>query len=176
MKQKSALIVVDMQWGIFNKSTKVYESECLINNINDAINHCRDLGIPIIFLRFTGEFLLVKNSKEWELLPEINFQEGDYIIDKVKSDAFSEPNFVDLLDKLNVKHIYVTGVISHGCVQSTIYGAIKNGCEATLISDAHSNFSKDPAFIIESVNLRAYKEDIGLISTKDFLLLKEEIA
>lgn len=160
-----ALIVVDMQWGIFNKSTKVYESDQLIRNINLLIDHFHDFNLPVIFLRFTGEFLLMRNTKEWSLLPEIHYVKGDTVIDKFKSDAFSESQFTDALSALGVDHIYVTGVISHGCVQSTVYGALNAKMNVTLVSDAHSNFSKDPGFVIEAVNTRIYNDNVELLRT-----------
>lgn len=160
-----ALIVVDMQWGIFNKATKVYESDQLIRNINLLIDHFHEFNLPVIFLRFTGEFLLMKNTKEWALLPEIHFAQGDTVIDKFKSDAFSESQFTDALVDLNVDHIYVTGVISHGCVQSTVYGALNANMNVTLVSDAHSNFSKDAGFVIEAVNTRIYNDHVELLRT-----------
>ncbi|MBF4691632.1 cysteine hydrolase family protein [Fusibacter ferrireducens] len=165
-----ALVVVDMQHGIFNKSLKVYESEKLIDNINKLIDHFRKYRLPIIFLRFTGTFLLMKGTRDWELLSEIHFEEGDLLIDKVKSDAFSENQFVELLETLEIDHIYVTGVISHGCVQSTVYGALKANMPVTLICDAHSNFSADAKFIIESVNTRIYNDHVELMSTLEALL------
>ncbi|GAU78707.1 cysteine hydrolase family protein [Fusibacter sp. 3D3] len=165
-----ALVVVDMQWGIFNKSVKVYESERLIKHINQLIDHFHEHKQPVVFLRFTGEFLLMKGTKEWELLSEMHFVDGDTLIDKFRSDAFSEMQFIETLETLKVDHIYVTGVISHGCVQSTVYGALSANMPVTLISDAHSNFSKDPSFVIESVNYRVYNEQVELLSTSDVLL------
>lgn len=164
-----ALIVVDMQCGIFNKSVKVYESERLIKNINQLIDHFHKYKLPVIFLRFTGTFLLMKDTKDWELLSEIHFKEGDSLVDKFRSDAFSENQFLEALETLAVDHIYVTGVISHGCVQSTVYGALKANMPVTLICDAHSNFSTAPSFIIESVNYRIYNDHVELLSTLEAL-------
>ena len=168
-----ALIVVDMQKGIFNKSIRVYDSDVLINQINMMIDFCHYNMIPIIFLRYTGEIVLKENTENWELITELHIDQNDIIIDKFGSDAFQTRKFLDVLEQYKIDHVFVSGVFSHGCVQSTVLGALHHNMSVSLIGDAHSNLAQNALGIIQSVNERMEKIGVRLLSTENFINLTE---
>ena len=45
-----------------------------------------------------------------------------------------------------------TGLVTHGCVKATCTGALDLGYRVILARDGHSNFSKNPAQVIEEWN------------------------
>ncbi|MDK2867971.1 MAG: hypothetical protein PWP51_2845 [Clostridiales bacterium] len=166
----NALIVVDMQKGIFNKKhIKVYEDEILISRINHMIDKCHLLKIPVIFLRYTGDYVLMPGTENWDLINELHLGETDVIIDKYCSDAFEAEAFIKTLNALDIRHVYVSGVFSHGCVQATVMGAVHKQYDVSLIEDAHSNLAPQANRIIASVNSRMKQLGVSLLSTSDFI-------
>lgn len=168
-----ALIVIDMQKGIFDKRIKVYESDLLIKSINEMIDLCHQTHKTVVFLRYTGEIVLQKNTENWELINELHLSHGDMVIDKYGSDAFKAPQFLEFIQTRGINHVYVTGVFSHGCVQSTVMGALQHKLNVSLIEDAHSNLAQNAQNVINSVNMRMARLGVNLISTEGFLKLKE---
>jgi nicotinamidase-related amidase len=165
-----ALIVVDMQKGIFyKKHIRVYEDEMLINRINHMIDQCHRKAIPVIFLRYTGDYVLTPGTESWDLINELHLDAEDVVIDKYGSDAFETEAFVETLKRMNIQHVYVSGVFSHGCVQATVMGAVHKRYNVSLIEDAHSNIAPQAHRIIASVNSRMRLLGISLMSTNDFL-------
>ncbi|MBS7527394.1 cysteine hydrolase [Fusibacter paucivorans] len=165
-----ALVVVDMQKGIFNKKhIRVYDDEVLISRINHMIDKCHLLGIPVIFLRYTGSYVLTPGTENWDIINELHFEENDVLIDKYCSDAFEAEAFVQALNELGIRHVYISGVFSHGCVQATVMGAVHKRYDVSLIEDAHSNLAPQANRIIDSVNSRMKKLGVSLLTTSDFI-------
>ena len=48
---QTALLVIDLQKGLFNREHKIYNENRLIENITHLINKCRQMKIPIIFIQ-----------------------------------------------------------------------------------------------------------------------------
>lgn len=150
--RKKALLVVDVQEGLFHKVMKIYKSELLLENINHLINSFRSLDLPIIFIRHTNKSMLLKNSLDWQVHSLLNQMPEDIYVNKVKSNVFEENDIIDILKKLEVEEIVVCGLVSHGCVKGACLGGLNYNYPVTLISDAHSNFNKRAALIINEVN------------------------
>jgi nicotinamidase-related amidase len=91
------------------------------------------------------------------------------IIDKYCSDAFEAEAFIKTLNALDIRHVYVSGVFSHGCVQATVMGAVHKQYDVSLIEDAHSNLAPQANRIIASVNSRMKQLGVSLLSTSDFI-------
>jgi len=51
---KRALLVIDMQVGLFNGPDKPYKREQTLENINQLIRRARQAGAPIFAVRHTG--------------------------------------------------------------------------------------------------------------------------
>lgn len=62
--------------------------------------------------------------------------------------------------------VVVTGLVAYGCVRATCLGALKEGYNLVLVSDAHSNFSKDAHNMIEKWNREHGSKGEMLVGTK----------
>lgn len=49
-----ALLVIDMQMGLFHGSDKPYHGAQILSNINRLIDKAHDAGVPIFIARHTG--------------------------------------------------------------------------------------------------------------------------
>jgi nicotinamidase-related amidase len=162
-----ALLVIDVQMGLFERETPIYEAEQVLKNINSLIRDARKAGVPVIFVQHANENTLVRDSREWQLHPEIKPLKGEITIHKVHGDAFIDTNLKEELEKRNVNALVVTGLVTHGCVKATSLGALKRGYRVTLVSDGHSNFSKDAPRLIEKWNRAISKKGAELVAAKD---------
>ncbi len=167
-KQKNlALIVIDVQQGLFERSTPIYQAEQVLENINTLINNARQAGVPVIFVQHANNNTLVKGSNAWQLHPEIQPFEDEVVIHKRHGNAFLDTHFAEALAKRNVNEVVVTGLVTHGCVKATSLGAIDKGYKVVLVSDGHSNFSKDAPKLIVKWNQVILKKGAELVRTQD---------
>jgi nicotinamidase-related amidase len=173
MWENTALIVVDVQYGLFNRETPIYKEDELLGNINDLIDSAHTLNIPVIFIQHCSE-RLVENSTEWQLHPRLKVDENDTLIIKRKPNAFKNTNLKKELDKKKVTKLVIVGIWTHNCVQATCKGAKKLGYEVILIRDAHSRDGGDRLAkkTIETWNNRLKRGGVKLMYTDEIRFRK----
>jgi nicotinamidase-related amidase len=166
-QHKKAMLVIDVQKGLFERSTPIYNAEQVLENINTLINKARQVGVPVIFIQHSNKDTLVKGSDAWQLHPEIRPLDDEEIIHKLHGNAFKDTSLQDELEKRNVSELVVTGLVTHGCVKATSLGAIEKGYKVLLVSDGHSNFNKYAPKLIEKWNQAISEKGGELIRTQD---------
>lgn len=162
---KKALLIVDVQNGLLNKTSNVYNAHKLIENINLLEYKARQAGVPIAYIQHENN-ILVEGSHDWELHPGLNPTEDDLFVKKTKSCSFDNNNLKKQLLSRGVDEVVVCGLVSHGCVKRTCLGGADHGFNVFLASDAHSNWRKNAAELIEQVNLELDSQGI-IIETSD---------
>ena len=80
----------------------------------------------------------LKGSTGWSIHPSVTPKTDEYIIEKKYSDSFYETNLEEVLKKLSVEQIVVCGVVTEGCVDTTIRRAYSLGYMIEVASDCHS--------------------------------------
>jgi nicotinamidase-related amidase len=147
-----ALIVIDVQQGLFERATKIHRAGQMLENINCLVEAARAAGAPVIYIQHDNEKGLVKGSYEWQLHPAIQPLEREAVIQKRHGNAFEETPLHEMLQTLGVREVVLTGLVTNGCVKSTAQGALALGYSVTLVTDGHSNFSTDAANLIDKWN------------------------
>jgi nicotinamidase-related amidase len=165
--QEMALVVIDVQKGLFEKSTPIYGADQVLENINRLIAAARQAGVPVIFVQHSNENTLVKGSDDWQLHPKIKPLEGEEVIHKIHGNAFQATNLREVLENWKVGRLVVTGLVTHGCVRATCLGAIDEGYKVVLVRDGHSNYSKDAPQLIEKWNQVLSEKGAELIDAQD---------
>lgn len=169
MEKKRALIIIDIQQGLFEKKTEVYQSAELIININTIIDIFRRTEKNIVFVQHTNNSFLKKDSINWQIHPEIKVLEQDIRIIKNKSDVFKEKTLIQYLEKENITDLVIVGLVTQGCVQAACLSGKALGFNVTLIKDAHSNFNHNAKGLIEEWNEKLENQGISVISTNEFI-------
>lgn len=138
----TALLIIDMQNGAFsNPEYPIYNRSVLCESINMVSEKARESSIPVVFVMAkTGN--LVVGSPEWQVIPDINKQEGDLIADKLSSDAFQVGDLQGFLSDIGIGCIIITGVATDMCINNTFIGAREKAYDIIVISDGHS--TSDP--------------------------------
>lgn len=151
---RQALLVIDVQQGLFHKSTPIYRAEVLLNTLEALIERAHATGVPVIYVQHASDKVLPFGSADWQLHPRLHPRAGELIIHKTHGNAFEDTPLHDALAAQGAGAVVVTGLVTHGCVRATCQGALDLDYAVTLVADGHSSYSKDAARLIEEWNRR----------------------
>jgi nicotinamidase-related amidase len=164
-----ALLVIDVQQGLFEKSTPIYKAEALLENIATLVERAHQSGVPVFYIQHSDLKALQKGSPNWQLHPLLQPQASDQIIHKQHGNAFEDTHLDEALRSRNITSLVVTGLVTHGCVRATCLGARQLGYDVVLVRDGHSNYSKQAARLIEEWNQKLSAEEIELCLTPEIV-------
>jgi nicotinamidase/pyrazinamidase len=145
--KKPAVLVIDIQEGITGPSSTsdvfVVHSEELIRVVNRIIDSSARSSIPVIYVKneITNPLInilnssMAKGSTGAELDSRLRIV-SEYIINKDKSDAFSNSLLDSILIRNEINKLVFTGLDLALCVNSTILAAANRNYDICLISDA----------------------------------------
>jgi nicotinamidase-related amidase len=165
--QNLALLVIDVQQGLFEKSTPIYKADELLENIITLVDRAHLSNVPVVYVQHSAAKHLVKGSAEWQLHPQLHPQNEDTIIHKQHGNAFEDTPLGEILRARDITTVVVTGLVTHGCVRATCIGAQEAGFNVILVQDGHSSFSKDAARLIVEWNEKLSARQIELQSTAE---------
>jgi nicotinamidase-related amidase len=162
---QTALLVIDLQKGLFNREHKIYNENRLIENITHLINKCRQMKIPIIFIQHTNKGLLLEDSPDWQIHSGIDVQDIDLCFTKKYFSLFKEKKIVKELENMGVKKLIITGLLTHGCVKGACLDAKKLGYEVVLVEDGHSNYDRNAKEIVDRWNQYLANQGVTVLPT-----------
>jgi nicotinamidase-related amidase len=157
-----ALLIIDVQRGLFHKSTPIYRAQELLQKINMLVAQAHQSGVPVFYIQHSNAKALVYGSPDWQLHPQLQPQPADGIIHKLHGNAFEETSLGEELHVRQITRLVVTGLVTHGCVKATCIGARELGYQVTLVEDAHSSYSKDAARLIAEWNQKLQQIQVAL--------------
>jgi nicotinamidase-related amidase len=169
----TALLVIDVQQGLFERPTPIYKAKEVVVNINTLIHCARETNVPVIFIQHSNNKILVKGSDEWQLHPEIQPLEGETLIHKLHGNAFEKTSLKEVMNSESVEEVVVTGLVTQGCVRATTLGALKLGYKVILMSDGHSNYNKDAKAIIAKWNKTLGMKGVVVRAAREITFTKE---
>lgn len=167
--KKSALLVVDVQAGIFERPKPVYRENELIAAVNRLINAAKEADAPVVFIQHESSGFLKMGSDAWKLHRGLSADSEDIYIRKKEGNSFFETPLHDILQEKDIECVVVCGLLSPLCVQRTALGAVELGYNTILASDAHSNMSVNPEKIIERVHKLLERKGIVLARSDDIV-------
>lgn len=151
-RAQSALLVIDVQQGLFEKATPIYKAEELLAHINTLIEDAHRAEAPVVYVQHDDRKRLVKGSDDWQLHPRLHRSGAYCVVEKQHGNAFQGTVLDEALRSKGIRRVVVTGLVTNGCVRATCTGAQALGYEVILASDAHSTYSKQAAELIEEWN------------------------
>ncbi len=166
-KSNAALLVIDVQQGLFEKSTPIYKAEELLENITSLVERAHHEGVPVFYVQHSDGRTLVKWSPEWQLHAQLQPLGMDFTVHKQHGNAFEDTNLDETLKARNVTSLIITGLVTHGCVRATCLGGRQLGYRVILVKDAHSNYNKQAAELIQEWNQKLSAKQIELKSTSE---------
>jgi nicotinamidase-related amidase len=147
MSRDTALVVIDVQVGMFEEPSPVYQGEQLLARIDSLLEKARSADIPIIYVQHGSERAdhpLKIGTAGWSIHPAIAPRQEDRIVQKRMPDAFYETDLQQILQQLGVKKLVLTGIQTDLCVDTTCRRACSLDYDVTLVADAHSTWDRAP--------------------------------
>ena len=163
----TALFVIDVQQGMFVKSTPVFHAAELLENIRALIERAHQACIPVYYLQHTNDTFLAEMSDGWQIHPSIQPSSVDIVIRKRRSSAFKEPALCSELKSQPIRRLVITGLVTQGCVQAACLDALKIGYRVLLAADGHSTFHKRAGELIDEWNTKLRQEGVEVKPTQE---------
>lgn len=140
----TALLVIDVQQALCFGDEAAFESERLIERINQLSASARRQGVPVILVQHEeADGALEHGSEGWQLAHGLLVEADDLVLGKTASDAFHLTTLQSALAARGVDRLVVCGLQSDFCIDSTTRRALALGYPVTLVSDAHSTCDSD---------------------------------
>jgi nicotinamidase-related amidase len=166
-----ALLVIDVQQALFERSTPIYKAGELLQNIHTLIERAHQTDTPVFFIQHSNDGFLAQGTAGWQFHPQLQPAVADTLIHKRHGNAFEETPLHQELETRGVKTVVVTGLVTHGCVRATCLGAKELGYHVILVSDGHSNYHKKAASMIDEWNHTLSEAGIDLCATQEITFL-----
>ena len=143
---KTALLIIDVQRGLFDDEPRPFEADAVIARINALAARARESGVPVIFIQHeAASGNLAHGSETWQLERQLHTAPGDHFVRKTTPDSFLRTTLQALLDEHGVTHVVICGYASEFCVDTTVRRAAALGYPVTLVADAHTTHDKEHA-------------------------------
>jgi nicotinamidase-related amidase len=133
-----ALLVIDMQVGLFEGDPPRHDADGVIRRINEIAKVVRATGGIVIFIQHEDNYGLTPESEGWEILPTLKRVDTDLSLRKQACDSFYETELPDLLEQHGAQEIIITGCATDFCVDTTIRAAASRNYEVVVVEDAHT--------------------------------------
>ena len=163
----TALLIIDVQRDLFEKSTPVYRGDLVLKNINALVDRAHAAGVPVFYVQHSTKTTLLEGSSGWQLHPALKPQKTDHFIRKHHGNAFEDTRLKGDLGVLHVSRVIVVGLVTDGCVQATCKGAHALDYDVTLVEDAHSTNSANGEQVIDKWNTKLSQGIVHLQATAD---------
>jgi nicotinamidase-related amidase len=144
MKTDTALLVIDVQNGMFEEPEPMHDGSGLLERIQGLIQKARECDTPIIYVQHNeGEgYPLETNSPAWNIHPMIAPVSGDTVVQKHTPDSFHETNLHEELTRLGIRKVVLTGLQTDLCIDATCRQASESGYQVTVVNDCHSTWGQ----------------------------------
>ena len=145
MKVKTALVVVDVQLGMFDKDDPVYNGQELLENVGSLIARAREAGVPVVYVQHQGGsgHPLAPDAPGYPIHPAIAPRASEAVVTKRTPDSFHETTLQAELKARGIEQIVLVGIQTELCVDTTCRRASSLGYGVTLVTDAHSTWDRD---------------------------------
>jgi nicotinamidase-related amidase len=175
---KSALLVIDVQRGLFDPDPRPLEADQVVDRINRLTDRARRANVPVVFIQHeyrSGN--LEYGSDSWQLERRLVVHEEDTRLRKTTPDSFLRTELGPLLERWQTGQVVICGYASEFCVDTTVRRAAALGYRVTLVADAHTTHDKAHATarqIREHEN--ATLPEIGSFGPEIVAVMESEVA
>jgi nicotinamidase-related amidase len=150
-----ALLIIDVQRGLFTASPRPYEADLVVQRINAVAQQARAAGVPVVIIQHErAKGPMSVNTEGWQLQAGLTVELDDLRVRKTTPDSFLRTNLKELLDHKGVTELTVCGYASEFCVDTTVRRAAALGYPVTLVADGHTTHDKAHA---SAAQIRAHE-------------------
>lgn len=147
--QKSVLLVIDVQKGLFHEDPPIHDGAALVARIRGLTERARAAGVPVVYVQDND--VGVVGDADWELHPDLGALDGDLRVRKAWGDSFFETPLESELRALGAERLIIAGCQTDHCINAGVRGAIGRGFDVTLVSDGHGTCDNRFMTAVQSV-------------------------
>jgi len=169
---REALLVIDMLNDFVKEGAplEVPETREVIPAIKREIENARRDGKPVIYIcdahkpedrefsKFGWPPHAIEGTEGAQVVDELMPIEEDYIVKKTTYSGFYNTDLDDVLKKLDVDSLRLTGCVTHICVMFTASDAVLRDYKVSVVSDAVAGLDKED----HEAGLRIMKNVLGV--------------
>lgn len=157
MNNKTALLIIDMlnDFVLENSPLEVPSTRSIIPSLKNEIKKAREEEIPIIYIMDShqeddAEFEkmnwpahAVKGTPGSNVIDDLKPENGDIIIEKTNYSAFYNTELDNILKKLKIDTLIITGTMTHVCILFTAYDGALRGYNVKVPKKCVAGQKKD---------------------------------
>lgn len=137
----NALLIIDMQIGLYDGPEKPFERERVLATINQLIQRARAVNAPIFVARHTGPVgsPIEAGSRLWQLWPGLAVDAArDHLFNKTRPSCFFGTDLAQQLAAKQVDELVIVGMKTQFCIDTTCRVAVELGFSVILPEDGHT--------------------------------------
>jgi nicotinamidase-related amidase len=132
----------------------------ILPNVNSVQGAFREAGQELIHVRVAYRTIdgrdggkafmpsadvepLPRDSRDDEFLPEVAPHENEITFNKTSASVFNSTGIDKVLQRMGIKHLVMTGIVTDGCVELSSRDASDRGYAVTLVTDGCSASTPD---------------------------------
>lgn len=140
---KTALLIIDVQQGLFDEIPGPAEADAVIARINALSAGARAADVPVILVQHEVHGTeLEHGSPGWQLDSRLQAASSDCRIRKTTPDSFLRTGLDEVLAFSGVEQLVICGYATEFCVDTTTRSAAAHGYAVILAADAHTTHDK----------------------------------
>lgn len=139
---KQALLVIDVQRGLFDAAPRPFEADLVVGRINALAARAREAGVAVLFIQHENTGELPHGSANWQLEQNLAVSANDLKVRKTTPDSFLGTTLQQLLTQRGIEQLVVCGYACEFCVDTTVRRAAALGYPVILAADAHTTHDK----------------------------------
>jgi nicotinamidase-related amidase len=141
---RAALLIIDMQVGVFTPETPRHDAEGVIARINAIASALRRSGGTVVFIQHDGPKgdTFEPGKPGWQLLSSLERESDDQVVHKTACDSFYDTDLSAVLSRQGVRRLLVTGCATDFCVDTTVRAAMSREYEVLVVADAHTTANR----------------------------------
>lgn len=139
----TALLIVDVQRGMFaDPNVMPHDGTGSVARIRGLLDRARGASVPVFFVQHDGGKgdPLEAGTDGFPFVSALRPEAGEDVTVKREADAFEGTDLAAKLRLGHIDHLMVCGMQTEFCIDATVRGAVANGFDVTLVSDAHTTF------------------------------------
>ncbi|MGK6306126.1 cysteine hydrolase family protein [Variovorax sp. DT-64] len=136
----TALLVIDVQQGLCEGEHGAFESQQVIERINQVSAKTRAAGGVVVFIQHeSNSGYLEFGTDAWRLARGLHVEATDIRMRKTTPDSFHRTELEQVLRRHAVTDLVVCGMHTEFCVDTTTRRALALGFPVILVGDAHTS-------------------------------------
>lgn len=153
MISDNALLIIDMQQGLFRGPVSPCSADAVLENIRLLIANARHAQVPVFFARHVGpdDSPFSAQGPLTQLIPELDVKEQDVVFTKRHPSCFRDTELLRELNQRGIKQLVIAGMKTEFCVDTTCRAAPELGFRTILISDAHTTMDNAHLFATDII-------------------------